>query len=281
MSGGTGSALPVLNDPQFGLTAILRPYVGFDSQLGPGTPGSYQGINGSIPIMFTEGGVALDAFAGKPGYSKELVKGLGVPFGARISVWLPIVGIFSEVARAYAWFFIWRQRNVLDYRVQRIPFHYPKQGLGVPDTTPTDQPPERIIIPAAAHSIIVNDLAPPAGFPASSGLRPELFIPGLLAEPSSAPQVPSGNSGVIQQGLLDPNVFANAAVPMFQTVEVQALGDELLIACTKPDAANWDFSTLAQDAVFSLLFGANAAAIGGFTTPFVDIGVYVNAGVAT
>jgi len=108
-----------------------------------------------------------------------------------------------------------------------------------------------------------------------------LFIPGTLVQPSSSPLSLSGNSAVIQQGLLDPNVFNDAAMPIFQTVEVQALGDELLIACTKPDAASWDFTTLAQDAVFSLLFGSNAAAIGSLTTPFVDIGVYVNAGVAT
>jgi len=275
--GGTA----VLNDPQFGLTAILRPYAGFDS-LTAGPDSSYQGLNGSIPIMFTEGGVALDPLAGKPGYSKALLKGLGVPFGARMSVWLPIVGIFSEIARSYSWLFIWRQRNVFDYRVERIPFHYPKQGLGIPDTTPTDQPPGRIIIPAAVHSIIVNDLAPPAGFVASSGIRPEVFIPGLAAAPSSSPLAPTtGLAGVIQQGLIDPNVFNDGALPMFQTVEVQAVGDELLIACAKPDAANWDFASLGQDAVFSLLFGGNMGAVGSSTAPFVDIGIYVNAGVAT
>lgn len=298
-------SISVLNDPQFGLTAILRPYVGFDAQTG-GVE-CYQGVSGDTPIMFTEGGVVFDPQAGKPGYSKRLIKGLSVPFGTRISIWLPSLTTFSGTEDSttvkYTWQLIWRQRNVFDYRAQRIAFHYPKQGIGVPDLTAGDQPPERVIIPAAGHSIIVNSANPGSStsatvdpFDAIGQVFSERFRPtkaiGMSALPL-APAVPGivppTPMAIVAQGILDFGALgAKAYFPIFQTVEVQALGDELLIACTKDVSStgsfvNWDFTAVLQDLLFSFIFGTvvqpnSENLLGG---PFPDLGVYVNVGVAT
>lgn len=293
MSGGTESAVPVLNDPQFGLTAILRPYVGFDAQPA-GAVGRYQGVSGGTPIMFTEGGVIFDPQAGTPGYSKRLLKGLNVPFGARVSIWLPQVLVNGI---NYDFHVIWRQRNVFDYRVQRIAFHYPKQGLGAPDATVGDQPPERVIIPASVHTILVNASDYSSKAVGQTRVQGEVFRTtdfGNIGQPL-APQVPGvvppDPMGIIQQGLLPgpAGVIASGYTPLFSTIELQALGDEMLIGVTKAAdtafvgvLATWDFTDISNDLYFSFLFGnAPANAFGLTGGPFVDIGVYVNVGVAT
>jgi hypothetical protein len=285
----TESATAVLNDPQFGLTAILRPYTGFDSQV-PGLVGAYQGTNGNgTPIMFTEGGVPFDVLAGSPGYSKRLLKGLSVPFGARVSIWFPQVLVNNL---NYDWHILWRQRNVFDYRAARLAFHYPKQGLGVPDTTVGDQPPERVIIPAALHTILINNTDYSSKAVGQTRIQGEVFRStdfGGIGQPL-APQVPGivapDPMAIIQQGLLPaPTGYG----PLYQTLELQALGDEMLIGATKTVnplavgvSANWDFTDISNDLYFSFLFGTAPPNAFGLTGgPFPDIGVYVNVGVAT
>jgi len=288
---GREGAVPVLNDPQFGLTAILRPYVGFDA-ITPGVS-SYQGQSGQIPIMFTEGSVAYDPQAGMPGYSKRLVKGLAVPFGARISLWLPIMSAFGPNSTTvnYRWQIIWRQRNVFDYRIQRIPFHYPKQGLGAPDDPLTgDTPVDRVVIPAAQHTIVINDPGPDPTAAAPGAISvpiKEQFQPGRpTMNPPLGPVVPGitvGNQiGVIEQGVSTLSSFLGYA-PTFCTVEVQAIGDEFLLACTKLGSnLNWDFTNanpvFGEDVGFGALFGTAGGLI---PAGFPDVGIYVNAGVAT
>jgi hypothetical protein len=274
----------VLNDPQFSLTAILRPYAGFDAQTG-GIE-CYQGVNGLTPIMFTEGGVVFDPQAGSPGYSKRLLKGLTVPYGARIVIWLP-AQLPSANAFPYNWNVIWRQRNVFDYRVQRIAFHYPKQGVGVADPTVGDQPSARVVIPACSHSIVATD-PNPASSGALSQVLSESFQPrfpggGLPLAPQVSGIVPPDPMAVISQGLF-PNLGSPITFePTFLPIELQALGDELLLQVSKPFANGvWDFT--GGDLVFSFLFGtAIQPNAGGLPTggPFLDLGVYVNVGVAT
>jgi hypothetical protein len=280
-----GSA--VLNDPQFALTAILRPYVGFDDQTG--AVGSYQGVNGLTPIMFTEGGVPFDAQAGTPGYSKRLVKGLNVPYGARVSIWIPQV-LTNGIN--YDFHIVWRQRNVFDYRTQRVPFHYPKQGLGVPDTTVGDQPPDRVIIPAAIHTILVNASDYSNKSVGQTRVQGEAFRStdfGNIGQPLG-PQVPGVSApdpmAIIQQGLLP---ASSGYLPSYQVIELQAMGDEMLVGVEKlGDTAfggvvqTWDFTTIQNDLNFSFLFGTAPPNAFGLTGgPFVDIGIYVNVGVAT
>lgn len=298
---GRAGAVPVLNDAQFSLTATLRPYQGFDAQPGGAGTGSYQGVAGTTPILFTEGGKPLDPLAGTTGYSKRLVKGLSVPFGARVSIWVPAATLFRNTV--YDWFVIWRQRNVFDYRVSRLPFHYPKQGQGQADTTAGDAGP-RVVIPSAYQTIVFNGIGPGFGnAAATSGDSAQSDAQELLkvasvgfpfGTPPLLPPIPGIAAGVlngvIEQGIIDPNALG-LFTSSWITWDMQAVGDEMIVGCIKDanlrngsasGTTNWDF-TVSQvaggDNVFGILFGNTQA--GGFNPPFPDFGVYVNVGVAT
>lgn len=289
-------SVAVLNDAQFGLTAILRPFADFDAQ----APNAlYQGASGEIPVMFTEGGLEMDesATAGLPGYSSLLVKGLQVPFGARLSIWLPtgITQLNGAAQAKYLWFLIWRQRNVFDYRTQRIPFHYPKQGQGQPSTLIAPFGGPRVVIPAAFQANVVNDTSPtnvahndivietirgaqitvnganvPTGFPAVPLTR--------KASPTGVPGRSSFQQGIFPEAL----GFQLSGLPFYTVFDVQAQGDELLFGAIKDvqnsPSATWNFGPGGDDQYFALLFGT----FGGVNpTPFPDIGVYMNVGNAS
>lgn len=124
----------VTADAQFGIARILRPWNGALSLTGP-----YEGQPVSTQIMLTEvltspGGAPLDPFAetGSAGYASNLIKGLDVPIGSRVILWLPAIQSGGIVDFRYSWSITWRLRNVYDYRNARMPFHFPKQGEGVP-----------------------------------------------------------------------------------------------------------------------------------------------------
>lgn len=272
----------VLADAQFGVVRILRPFSGFESV--------YQGQPASTPLMLSEvvdppGGAPLDSAAAvrDAGYSPRLVRGLDVPIGSRVLVWLPkiaasLVGPPPTDVR-YEWTFIWRLRNVYDYRNYRTPYHFPKQAAGAPETGPSAG--ARVIIPAAVQTLPYSQSPEPAGATASvsTNLRQEAVTTG--APVISAPLLPGGGTGVIQQGLGDPNVFAAIARPIYQLHEVQACGDELLIALTRATSptANWDFNTpLLNDWQVRLYLGDPSGVAGFQTLP--DVGVYVMTGSA-
>jgi len=294
-------ALPVLSDPQFGLSAILRPYVGFDAQPGGAGTGSYQAVDGATPIMFTEGSEPFDSEAGKVGYSKRLLKGMPVPYGARVVLWLPtqsLLGVSSvggQVVAAYRWFVVWRQRNTFDYRTQRKAFHFPKQGAGIADTTPGDAGP-RVILPSAGQVSVFNSLtqsvsnSQAAVQAAYDWMEPSLqgfMATGPLIPPISGLGGPFAGVGLYSQGLVDPGTATgNMTIPPpYQAFEIQSEGDEMMVGVNKVDmtasggTTTWDFTSATQDQVFSTLFGRGTFI--GVTGPFPDIGVYVNVGVST
>lgn len=253
-------------DPQFGIVSIMRPFSGFAAV--------YEGITVTSPIMFTEGGVALDAAAGSPGYSPSLVKGWPVPLGARVALWLPDVSYVPVAFGAsfpYTWSIIWRMRNTFDYRTQRLSFHYPKQGAGIPDTSvvPTAS---RVVIPAASQGIVYVQAEPSGLTRAAQDLRSVDTV--VASSTIGAPLLPSGAVGFIQQGILDPGVTSQAKRPLYVTFDVTALGDELLIAVTRSatTVANWTFGSVDLD--FSKLFGI------GLGAAHPDIGAYAMIGVA-
>jgi len=279
----------VMADAQFTNARILRPYSGFDA---PSGTGSYNGKPPTTPIMFSEGGRALDQLAGTSGYASTLLSGLAVPFGARVQLWLPVITTTS--GSPYEWSFYWRMRNVFDFRQHGIPFHYPKQVEGAPATL--NAPPAgfavddgpRVIIPAANHVVVYNQGEPP-DFPSPSVGVNKAKQERVAAFPGSfaLPLLPNGKFGTFQQGVFDPGAFplpplstAFAYAPMFDVFDMQATGDELLVGLTRQDtmpSTPWNFAPplpTGADFLVSVLFGTGS----GKGIP--DLGVYVMLGSA-
>lgn len=269
----------VLADAQFGTARILRPFNGFIDL--------YQGQPASTPIMLTEvidppGGAALDPAAEvrEPGYSPRLLRGLDVPIGSRVLLWLPSITAFDVVNDAYIryqWTLIWRLRNVYDYRNFRTPYHYPKQAEGIPETGP--EAGARVVIPAATQTLPYSQAPEPTGAldNAVTNLRNETVSVG--GTPLNSPIVPGGGIGYFQQGLGDPFVSPIFSQPIYQCHEVAAVGDELLIGLSRPvtDIPNWDFLTFAQN---DWLVNFYLGGVGAAAPPRPDIGVYVMTGSA-
>lgn len=256
--------------------------------------GSYDGISGVAPIMFTEGGAPLDDLAGKPGYSDSLVRGLSVPLGSRMVIWLPNIASTPR----YYWTISWRMRNTFDFRTARRAYHYPKAALGVPD----DQGPvgggsqPRVVLPAAVTSLLSTTVpGDPLVFPTVTTLNPEWAATQFAFANYAQPLTPSGVAGQIQQGILPWDTGSSAPslagpVPTFIPYELQALGDEMMIGLVKAVSLSdigaqkpWNFDYAGTgwpqvgdptDAIVSWLFGD------GSGTRYPDIGVYVLTGSA-
>ena len=283
----------VLADAQFGIEHILRPFAGFESV--------YQGQSAARQIMLSEvvggtGGAALDeqAARGVAGYDPALVKGLAVPLGARVLIWLPKIQPQNlPTAQRYNFSIQWRLRNVFDFRQLRTPYHYPKQVPGVPDTTGGPASP-RVVLPVASQTTVYVTAEPSATGPTSTdtvvqNARTESvsvggIYPGAI---NGLPFVPGGATGVLQQGILDPASVigggGGAQSGFYQLLETQAAGDELLIGMWRDDSvvADWDFGSpvVGQvDSQVSQFLGADVTSI--TPTSFPDIGVYVSFGTA-
>lgn len=279
----------VVADAQFGIARILRPYPTFTTV--------YEGKPAWTQIMMTEvvngtGGDAIDAFAAAStaGYDPNLVKGLSVPIGSRVIIWFPkLFFVTGDTTSRYRYTLQWRLRNVFDFRQGRTPYHYPKQSQGIPDTTGGSSSP-RVVIPAANQTVIYNQEPQPAGAAATvaANMRIEDITPGGDYPSGGAsdfrglPFNPSGQVGVIQQGIMDPasGTFGGQGVAdaaFYQTHEVQAVGDELLIGLWRPTvdgAANWTFN--GADTVVRNFFGSNPDT----GSPLSDLGIYVMCGSA-
>jgi hypothetical protein len=267
----------VLVDAQFGIAHILRPYTNFEDD--------YTGQIVLKPIMMTEGGLPLDPLAGQPGYSAKLVRGLSVPLGARICLWLPIIPSIITAGSGFAswnykWAITWRLRNVHDFNVSRIPFHYPKQGAGVPDTTVPLAQQARVVIPAAVNPTEYAQPRPES-LAGTNNFGPTAIIQADLAavdatNTGALPLIPGGSNGYLEQGLTDPATTAQNQT--YIIYEVEAEGDELLIGVTRDansdfGVANsqplWEFGVGQPDHQLSVFLGKGSGA------SFPDIGVYV------
>jgi hypothetical protein len=251
-----------MSDPQFTKTTILRPFDGFADV--------YEGVSAATrPIMFTEGGTALDLDAGKTGYAAGLCRGISTPMGARALLWLPRVSPSGAATVAYDWTIFWRLRNVFDFRQRRIPYHYPKQGLGQPDTGSP-----RVVIPVGHHSMVYNQTEPAGNVTQSQHVVVERL--GVLVGGDAGtgteglPLLPDGSIGTLQQGVLPmPSVFGQfPRKPAYTIHEVMCAGDELLIGVTRAAVSgesDWVFGV--TDRELRLIFEG-----------FPDVGVYLHVG---
>lgn len=259
----------VLADAQFGNIRILRAYSGFESD--------YQGQPADTPIMVSEEGIPRDPLAERqePGYDPNLIRGLTVPLGARVLIWIPSNILYAAgdppESFPYKWVFWWRYRNLADFRRDRqITWHLPRQGLGVEDTTFPAGQRERTVIPAATQTVIYTQEEPTTPFTrVAQTARYEDINFGGFSIPN--PLLPGGVPGAIQQGILDPAVIAGSTRPAWQIHEIQALGDELMIGIFRDTnlEANWNFEL--NDATLPIYLGSN--------TPR-NVGVYVTVGSA-
>lgn len=264
----------VLADPQWSVVKILRPWAGFEA--------TYEPLDARVPIMFTQGGQPRDQRAGQPGYDPELIRGLPVPLGSRVLIWIPRItpsGVTTDGTPVlYEWLIAHRLRNVADFRRNRKAYHYPKQGAGVPDGADP-----RVVVPVAYETVRYNqpELSTTTQTVSQHLLRenvsplrgPVTFE--LPANPGVGPP-----TGEMQQGIL-PVANALARAPAYLLYETMAKGDELLIGALRQPGnlggavPTWDFAPAGADNEFSVLFGTGAA--GG---PFPDVGIYALTGVA-
>lgn len=265
----------VLADAQFGIVRVMRPVTGFED--------TYEGTSAARPVyLFPEGrdgnpdNVDRLAEDGIAGYDPQLARGLSVPVGARVILWLPNLFYTSagdppEVL-GYEWVIIWRLRNLVDFRQARIPYHFPK-GQGAPDTTAAPGQQARVPLPAAYHSIGYIQAEP--------AVRLDRAITNLhsddvdvATDPLFGPLLPSGAFQPIQQGIVDPAVVTDANRPGYMVHEVQAFGDELLIGVRRDNSSitDWTFGT--TDLRFSQFLGD------GTGQSFPNVGVYAMVGAA-
>lgn len=187
--------------------------------------GTYISRPGTIPMMWSEGGLPLDPNAGKPGYSNRLVRGLQVPMGARMLIWVPEVSGCN-----FTWNFAFRVRNLLDYKNTRSPYHLAAQRNGPDGLAP---------IPGIWQNVVYNDSTSSACKPlATQTVTREAFVGGFTGDTSvNFPLVPStvslenDNMGLMEQG-----IHATSRVEYgllaFKPIELQALGDEMLVSCS-------------------------------------------------
>lgn len=232
---------------------------------------AYQGVSAAEWIMLFEGDNPLDANAGTPGYSPFLLRGLPVPPGARIQLWLPhlpTINADPTKIQVYSYHVMYRFRNLTEYQTNRGGWHL-VTGSGVTDTTPVTGG-VRTLKPAAYRSFAVQQTEPaPPPSPTVVDrqvfhLRPDDVQP-YGGSPPNLPFVPDGMGGfargVVQQGVLDPVVFGNvpAGMPGYDIVNDVALGDELLLAVSRDvtNDPNYDFTFGGADFVFEQLFATS------------------------
>lgn len=258
---------PSLVDPQFGPYTILRPYSGFETE--------YEGEAGNTPIPFAEyvngaASEALDPQAGQPGYSGVLLRGVPVPFGARVQIALP--SVLNTQVSGYSWQIVWRLRNNASAWAQEGQggFHFPKQANGITETTVP--PAARFIIPALYETILFPGSEPgTANGRATGTLRIENISP--RADNLPLPFLPGGARGYYEQGVLDPATTepwaTQQGLPSYNSFFTNAKGNELLLGLYRAALPNWTFAT--TDKLVASMFGASSP---------VNLGVYVAFGSA-
>lgn len=255
----------VLADSQWTMVRYLRPFPNFERV--------YQGADGSRTIAFP--GV-LDHYAlrGDQGYDPNLIAGLTVPFGARITVWIPVTLAPGDesgpvVNALYQYQIIWRWRTPRDYRVGQSEgqasavqsyssYHVPTSGFGQPQvvTSPALPSDQRYFLPGSQRTVAFEQTEPGDGTPSVIHLRGEYLQP--VADPIwQPPLTPKGELAVWQQGSYVDSASANAGGPAYLTFTTDVEGDEMCILASKIDTSSpWDFTTESPgDLAFSNTYG--------------------------
>lgn len=257
----------VLSDPQWSMFRYLRPFAGFER--------IYQGKPGNTPIAFPGD---LDLFAEKKiiGYDPNLIAGISVPLGARITIWIPQTlaqtGDSDPVVNAlYQYQILWRNRTTRDYRVGQAEgigtatqnysnYHLPTSGFGQPEANSPNRDPaqQRYYLPGAIRTVAFEENEPTDGTPGIIHLRGELLQP--VADPIWVqPLTPTGQPATWQQGAYVDSSSTAPGGPAYLTFTTDAAGDEMCILASKIDPSPvWDFSSASPaDSAFSNTYGTN------------------------
>lgn len=252
----SNEAQTVLPDVQYGTQFIFRPQAGYQTL--------YDGANARrllylFPAVPGESVVqTVDPLAAEkiPGYAENLARGLSVPMGSRVLVWLPSPfyddPLDSNRRKGYEYVLIWRLRNLFDYRTNRRPYHIPST-TGQRDSV-TNQ--TLVPIPAAVECITYGQNEPAGSLlnPAQANVHPLSLEAG--GSPFLGPLVEAPSTfGPVQQGILDPAVSGApiAEATGFVTFETTAKGDELLIGVRRSGGgAQWNFAEGEIDEFFPL-----------------------------
>ena len=256
----------VLMDGQWTMCRFLRPFPNFERV--------YQGKGGTIPIAFP--GV-LDLFAerGVVGFDPNLIAGITVPYGSRVTIWIPQTIAGYTVNALYQYQIIWRLRSVRDFRAGQAEgqvsalqdysgYHLATSGLGQPEQNPSVPTPtsatKRYFIPGSTRTVAFEQSEPALGLPGVIHLTGEMLQP-TLSPIWTQPLTPSGANAVWQQGTYVGSSQANTGGPSWLTFTCDAKGDEMSILAYKipPDEGSppaWDFTAAAPgDLAFSNTYG--------------------------
>lgn len=278
MADGQATSSFVAADAQFSVATILKPFPDFETR--------YQGQGYELAIAFPGG---TDDRAGQAGLAPNLMKGVPVPFGSRLLVYIPValtgIGGGGVFVQQYNYSFIWRLRNVRDFRQDRRPYHFPRQSPGAPNTlTPGPNGPARFVLPAAIDPVLYEQPEPvgPAGTKAVQRAYQQTYQIGQGFEPGTEVLLPDGTRGIYQQGVLNPDDVEalGAGGALFTPLWLDAAGDELIIIAdrTEPPApgpgVGWDFSQTLEDLAFSDVYGTG----NGAHPAYPDVGIYIFTG---
>lgn len=295
-----------MSNTRLGNALVLRPYKRFELD--------YDTKAGTTPIQFAwppnpnDVAIAaadpyrLDALSrqGVAGYSPNLALAVSCPIGASLLFYIPSV---TEPAQAsadspvYVWSFVYRLRNLSDYRHDGRPYSLGKSGNGTPDLVEaiiypgTD--PQRVVIPSCRGGSVYLRREPSLSANNTNQVQSIQYAwPENIAMPGYT-GINTGYGGHYEQGVFNASFgVGSVEFPAYPHWE-KAHGNEVAVICQKfvystaTDLnqwvpGTWDFqynpvtgicNPLAEDIRFSQAFGVGDD---GVIKP--DIGVYMVAG---
>lgn len=268
-------SLVVLPDAQWTMCRVLKPIPNFEAL--------YQGKPGTRPIAFP-GILDLYASRGTQGYDPNLIAGLTVPLGSKVTIWIPQTiadGADTESAPVvnalYQYQILWRMRTVRDFRVGQAEgqvssvqsysgYHLPTNALGQPQAVTVGPSPSnaRYYLPGASETMAFEQTEPSDGSAGVLNLRSQRLQ--LVTDPIwTRPLTPNGDDAVWEQGAYTNSSAAATGGPAYSAFTTIAKGDELCILAWKVDTDPvWDFTTSTDsglgtngDIAFSNTYGSN------------------------
>lgn len=275
---GGATSVAVMADAQLTNVRVLKPFDNFESV--------YQGKSAASPIAFP-GTRDKRAEESAPGFDPNLERGIPVPQGARVLLWFPVCFTNEQQLNPfvqYSYRLVWRFQNLAGYRnpaalTKRAPYHFPRQSPGANDTRAGLPGLPRVTVPASWHVVAFSQPEPTLGS-AYINVRVEAITPVIDLTEFIPPLLPDGKTGIIQQGVGDPQTLPGSVMPVFMPFWTDAEGDELIILARRtvisggdpPDL--WDFTDPAKDLAFSNVYGTG----NGAHPSFRDLGIYMQTG---
>jgi hypothetical protein len=274
------TSVAAMVDAQLNTVRVLKPFDNFERV--------YQGKNALAPIAFP-GTRDKRAEEGAPGFDPNLLRGIPVPQGARVLLWLPMCfspvppGNVLDPFQLYSYRLVWRYQNLTGYRnpsalTKRAPYHFARQSPGAPDTSVLSAGVPRVTLPASWHVVAYSQTEPAGGLSGQLNLHVEDITPRLDSLTQFVqPFLPDGSAGVVEQGVADPASVSGALMPIFMPFWTDAEGDELIIFANRTGATandTWDFTDATKDLAFSNIYGTG----NGTHAVFRDIGIYMQTG---